>query len=60
MTLRRMLVDLRLLVRTKSGSAYRVNPDKVPTLGALRSLEPAAVLADVRAERDARKQRHTP
>jgi hypothetical protein len=59
-TLRRMLVDLRLLVRTKSGSAYRVNPGKAAALDALRTLEPAAVLADVRAERDARKQRHTP
>jgi hypothetical protein len=57
-TLRRMLVDLRLLVRTKSGSAYRVNPEKVAALEALRTLEPAAVLADVRTERQARKQQH--
>ena len=57
-TLRRMLVDLRLLVRTKSGSAYRVNREKVAALEGLRTLEPAAVLADVRAERQARKQQH--
>jgi len=57
-TLRRMVVDLRLLVRTKSGSAYRVNPEKAAALEALRALEPAAVLADVRAERQARKQQH--
>ena len=57
-TLRRMMVDLRLLVRTTSGSAYRVNPAKAAALEALRALEPIGVLANVQTERAARKRRH--
>lgn len=51
-TMRRMLVDARLLVRDKSGAAYRVDDSKIERL----PFEPAAILAEVRAERAERKR----
>jgi len=56
-TLRRMIVDARLLVRTKSGSCYRVNEAKLDELRGLDEVEPAQVLIAVRQERAARKAR---
>jgi hypothetical protein len=53
-TFRRMLVDARMLARTKSGSTYQVNPAKVPS-GAL-ALAPAAMLSEIRSERESRKR----
>lgn len=56
-TLRRMLVDSGLLVRTASGSMYQVNEAKLGEIEAVRGIEPAGVLAEVRDERDLRKRR---
>lgn len=56
-TLRRMLVDAGLLVRTTSGSLYQVNEAKLGEIDAVRGIEPADVLAEVRVERDIRKRR---
>ena len=59
-TLRRMLVDSGLLVRTASGSLYEVNEARLGEIEAVRGIEPADVLAEVRDERDLRKrQRET-
>jgi hypothetical protein len=55
-TLRRMLVDSRLLSRTKSGSAYEVDRQRVPELEALGAIDPHAVLEEIRREREARKR----
>jgi hypothetical protein len=55
-TLRRMLVDSRLLSRTASGSTYRLNPDRVREMEGVADLEPAKVLADVLSERKTRKR----
>ena len=52
-TLRRMLVDARLLSRTTSGSTYRVNRE---TVAEAATIEPAQVLADIRSERESRKR----
>ena len=51
-TLRRLMVDSRLLARDKSGSAYRVNPDSIDVPKA----DPAQVLAEIMFEREARKR----
>ncbi len=56
-TLRRMLVDSRLLMRTRSGSAYRLSGKRAET-EALEAVEPAGVLAEVRSERESRKRGH--
>jgi hypothetical protein len=56
-TLRRMLVDSRLLSRTTSGSTYRINPEKCREVEALKGAEPAAVLAEIRDERESRKRK---
>ncbi len=55
-TLRRMLVDSGLLVRTTSGSLYRVNEVKLGVIEAVRGIDPTAVLAEVGSERDLRKR----
>jgi hypothetical protein len=55
-TFRRMLVDSGLLTRTKSGSTYRVNVERSGEIEALREIEPADILAQVRDERDLRKR----
>jgi len=57
-TLRRLLVDSRLLMRTTSGSAYQVNPDKAGEIAAITDVDPADVLAEVRSTRDRRKREH--
>ena len=56
-TLRRLLVDSRLMTRTASGSSYRVDRAKAGRLEAAEGIDPAAVLAAIRAERAARKKR---
>ena len=53
-TLRRLMVDSRLLMRDKPGMSYRVNAAKVEELDA----QPAQVLAEVERERAARKEKH--
>ena len=57
-TLRRLLVDSRLLVRTTSGSTYHVNPAKAGEIAAITAVDPAVILAGVRSNRDRRKQEH--
>jgi hypothetical protein len=57
-TLRRLAVDSRLLSRTKSGSTYEVNPERTNEIDSVKNIEPARVLAEVRAERESRKRRH--
>jgi hypothetical protein len=54
-TLRRGLVDARLLRRDKAGTFYEAS-EKADR--ALAAIEPARILADVRAEREERKRRH--
>ena len=53
-TMRRMLVDSRLLLRDRQGSTYRLNPATAERLDA----EPARVLAGIEVERKARKEKH--
>jgi hypothetical protein len=53
-TVRRMLVDLRLLVRDKAGTVYRLNQRRTSRVNA----DPARVLADMAAERSKRKAEH--
>ena len=56
-TLRRMLVDSRFLIRTASGSDYRVGAG-VAQRNALSAVDPARVLSEVLGEREARKHKH--
>lgn len=57
-TLRRMMVDSRLLVRTKSGSTYAVNAEKAEQIASVGAFVPAAMLNEIQAERRRRKQEH--
>ena len=59
-TLRRLLVDSRLLSRTASGSTYRVNLEKAGENQDVAAIEPARVLAEIRSERDSRKRQRAP
>ena len=54
-SMRRALVDARWLVRDAAGVAYRRNAGK-PALPEA-DVEPARLLAEIQAERDARKRR---
>jgi hypothetical protein len=56
-TLRRLLVDRRLLVRTKSGSTYELSEAARQDLERFHEIDPAQVLVRAREEREARKQR---
>jgi hypothetical protein len=56
-TLRRLLVDSRLMSRTNSGSMYRINLERVGEMDAVRMVEPIDVLAEIRSERESRKRR---
>jgi hypothetical protein len=58
-TLRRMLVDSRLLVRTSTGSTYRLNEARRGELEGLERVDPTALLAEIADERDRRKARHS-
>lgn len=57
-TLRRCLVDAGLLTRSRDGSSYQRGPGRsVPTIAAeALAVEPAAVLEEVRREREGRKR----
>lgn len=55
-TLRRQLVDSRLLSRTTSGSTYRINRERLGETEAVAEIEPAKVLAEVRSDRESRKR----
>jgi len=56
-TLRRALVDSRLLFRDTAGATYRVDPARVPDLEAEAQIagEPAEVMKAIQREREARK-----
>jgi hypothetical protein len=56
-TLRRTLVDSRLMARTTSGSSYRIS-EKAAAAGELAALDPARILEEIRCERESRKQQH--
>lgn len=55
-TMRRIMVDTRLLDRDRAGLAYRVRLPESERLGD----EPAEVLGEIAAERESRKRRHAP
>ncbi len=57
-TMRRALVDARLLVRDKSGALYRLDDAKQRELAPLRTVEPGAILKQVQEGREARKREH--
>ena len=57
-TLRRMLVDTRLLVRPKDGARYALDSARLPEAAALSDIEPARVLDEVREQREERKRQH--
>lgn len=56
-TLRRLLVDSRLLSRTASGSTYRINREMLGDTESGGTIEPARVLAEIRDDRESRKRR---
>lgn len=57
-TMRRALVDTRLLVRDKAGTSYAVDAARIPEFIAAdaRALDPASILEGVRRERESRKR----
>jgi len=57
-TMRRLLVDSRLLTRTKSGSSYHLDAASAAGIDAVRALDPAELLATIAGERDRRKRQH--
>ena len=57
-TMRRLLVDSRLLTRTKSGSSYHLDAASAAGIDAVRALDPAELLATIASERDSRKRQH--
>jgi hypothetical protein len=57
-TMRRLLVDSRLLTRTKSGSSYHLDAASAAEIDAVRALDPAELLATIADERDRRKRQH--
>ena len=54
-SMRRALVDARFLVRDRAGATYHVDAGRVQKEDA--KVQPASLLAEIRAERAARKQR---
>ena len=57
-TMRRALVDARLLVRDKSGALYHLDETKAPELATLKEVQPALILEEARESREARKRQH--
>ncbi len=57
-TLRRVLVDEQFLLRNATGTAYRLNVPKLDATidAAARAVDPSAVLADQRRQREERKR----
>ncbi|MBI2751927.1 MAG: DUF2087 domain-containing protein [Betaproteobacteria bacterium] len=56
-TLRRLLVDSRRMSRTSSGSAYRLNLERIGETETVRTIDPVHVLAEIRNERESRKRK---
>jgi len=57
-TMRRLMVDSRLLTRTKSGSSYHLDAANAAEIDAVRDLDPAEMLATIAGERKRRKRQH--
>jgi len=57
-TMRRAVVDARLLVRDKSGALYRLDDAKADELAPLRAVEPALIMKRAQEAREARKREH--
>ena len=57
-TLRRMLVDSRLLVRTRSGSTYELSHQRLAEVQTVGEIDPRAVLEEIRGDRESRKRHH--
>jgi hypothetical protein len=55
-TLRRFMVDMQVLARDRSGSTYHLNSACLEGVDA--TLDPARILAEASAEREARRKRH--
>jgi len=56
-TIRRLMIDARLLLRDSAGRAYRLNPAKLQSMPAVGStLDPGAVLAELAEQRERRKR----
>ena len=56
-TIRRLMIDARLLLRDSAGRAYRLNPAKLESMPAVGStLDPGAVLAELAEQRERRKR----
>jgi len=56
-TIRRLMIDARLLLRDSAGRAYRLNPAKQQSMPAAGSaLDPGAVLVELTEQRERRKR----
>jgi hypothetical protein len=56
-TVRRLMIDARLLLRDSAGRAYRLNPAKLQSMPSAGStLDPGAVLVDLIEQRERRKR----
>src|ERR1700694_2352449 len=55
-TIRRLLVDSRLLTRDKARSLYRGNRERIQKLEPGGAMNPAQVLAQIQIDREARKR----
>ena len=56
-TIRRLMIDARLLLRDSAGRAYRLNPAKQQSMPATGSaLDPGAVLVELTEQRERRKR----
>ena len=59
-TVRRCLVDSRLLARDKAGSTYRLAQSIAQLIeNTAKAVEPAKILAEARLEREKRKRAHS-
>lgn len=59
-TMRRALVDDHFLIRDPAGNAYRIATDIEQSFAPdVAALDPATIVADARAEREARKRAHS-
>jgi len=56
-TIRRLMIDARLLLRDSAGHAYRLNPAKLQSMPPVGStLDPGVVLIELTERRDRRKR----
>ena len=57
-SMRRALVDARLLARDRAGELYRVSEGHRAEMAGMRDVEPAVILKKVQEERATRKREH--